>query len=320
MKPAAAALFIVAGWLLTACGPETGPIRISGATMGTTWSLQIADKVSQTQATELQTRISHQLDTLEKEISHWRADSALSLWNRSALTDWQPLPASLVEMVAVAQKVGNETHGALDVTAAPLVELWGFGPTPRRESAPSEAEIQAVLDNVGWHHLQVSTETGKIRKNRPEVAINVSSVAEGYAMDALIPMLRGAGIDNFLLEIGGEVAAFGRSPERGPWQVGIQAPEGGHGEALESLPLTGLCIATSGTYRHRYEKDSRTYAHIMDPRTGHPVEHRLVSVSVIHEKAILADAYATALMVLGPEKGRKVAEKLHLRTIWLEEK
>lgn len=304
---------------MTACRQKTAPASVTGSAMGTTWTLLVADAISKTKSNDLRALIQHELQALESEVSHWQRDSALSTFNQSASTEWANLPSSLYEMVALAQRVGRNTDGALDITAAPLVELWGFGPPPRRDAPPAEEEIQQAMKNVGAQYLEINPDTKQIRKTRPEVKINVASVTEGYLMDTLIAMLKAEGIHNFLLEVGGEVAAFGHAPEGGPWQVGIQAPDGQKGEILESLPLTDLCVATSGTYRHRYEKAGRTFSHIIDPRTGRPVEHGLISVSVIHEKAVLADAYATALLVLGPQKGRETAARLGLRVIWLEQ-
>lgn len=301
------------------CSKPPAPTSLTGEAMATTWTLQIADPITQAQATEVETLIHQEFQSVVQAVSHWQKDSDLSRWNRSLSTGWQSVPEPLVEMVKVAQKIGRETEGALDITAAPLVELWGFGPTPRREALPSQEEISHILRQVGWQHLELNPEARQLRKDQPEVQINVASVTEGYVMDRLITMLKAKGIQHFLLEVGGEVAAVGHPPEGGPWRVGIQAPDQDKGASLESLPLSDLCIATSGSYRHRYEKDDHSYSHILDPRAGRPIEHKLVSVSVIHPSCILADGYATALMVLGPVEGREVAERLGLRVIWLEE-
>ena len=301
------------------CSRESKPVKLDGPTMGTTWSLQIADKISEAKERDLSAFIHHELSALEDELSHWKTDSDLSRWNRSTDTEWQSVSRSLAKTVAIAQRIGQETDGALDVTAGPLIQLWGFGPSSSHARIPTDEEIAEALKLVGASHLEVETLSPSLKKDQPSVQINVASVTEGYAMDELILMLKAEGLKNFLLEIGGEVAAVGHAPEGGPWQVGIQAPDGAKGETLEKLPLMDTCIATSGSYRHRYEKDGRTYSHLIDSRTGRPIEHKLVSVSVIHPQCVLADGYATALMVLGPVEGRKVAQRLGLRVIWLEE-
>jgi thiamine biosynthesis lipoprotein len=308
---------VVLTCLLIGCSDKTPPL-LQGETMGTTWSLQIADQISPSKAQDIAALIRHELSVLEHELSHWQKDSSLSQWNGSTSTEWETVPQSLAETVAIAQKIGQETSGALDITAAPLIRLWGFGPASNPAHVPLEAEIDAALKLVGNHLLQVKTPPA-LKKHLAGVQINVASVAEGYAIDTLIRLLKAESLKNFLLEIGGEVATVGHTPDGGPWQVGIQAPDGSPGDTLERIPLTDACIATSGSYRHRYERQGQTYSHILDPRTGRPVEHKLVSVSVIHPRCVLADGYATALMVLGPEEGRKVAQRLGLRVIWLEE-
>jgi len=154
-----------------------------------------------------------------------------------------------------------------------------------------------------------------LKKDVPELRINVASVTEGFVIDELITMLKVKGMSDFLLEVGGEVAAMGLSPTGQPWQVGIQTPEAAPGKVMETLPLSDVCVSTSGSYRHR--QGSQT--HLIDPRTGRPISSALASVSVIHPSCALADGYATALMVLGPDRGKTVAEKLGLRVIWILE-
>ncbi|MBB5037781.1 FAD:protein FMN transferase [Prosthecobacter dejongeii] len=304
---------------LAGCGGERPPALLQGSTMGTTWSLQIADSIPETTAQEIATVIRQDLQKLEAELSHWQADSDLTRWNQNLSTEWKEVPAALAETVALAQRISQETDEALDVTLAPLVALWGFNQKERRTQLPTEPEIQAALALVGWDKLEVETQPPRLKKHHPRVQINVAAVTEGYAMDLLNQKLQDRGLKNFLLELGGEVLARGNAPDGHPWRVGVQAPDGDKAESLETLALRETCIATSGSYRHRFEKDGRTYSHLLDPRTGRPIEHRLVSVSVLHPQCALADGYATALMVLGPEKGRQVAQKLGLRVIWLEE-
>ncbi len=298
------------GLMLTSCRDEAALRQVAGPTMGTTWSLQATGATD-----DIRGLIQSHLDQREAVFSHWKADSPLSLFNASQSTDWFPVPLELVRVVKLAHEIGLETGGVLDVTVGPLVEAWGFGPAGR----PSASPARPALDSIGWRHLAWRQEPPALKKDRPEVRINVAAVTEGFVMDELVLKLKDHGLRDFLLEIGGEVAAIGHGPDGGPWRVGVQSPDGEKGETLEALPLTDLCIATSGSYRHRYEKDGHTYSHLMDPRTGRPVEHRLVSVSVIDPSCAVADGHATALMILGPVEGRAVAARLGLRVVWLEE-
>ncbi|WP_395743972.1 FAD:protein FMN transferase [Prosthecobacter sp.] len=294
--------------LLGGCSRSDVPATLGGRTMGTTWSLRLDAGARLDRAGDLQT----QLDTWEGMLSHWRPDSAVSRFNASASTDWIAVPAELVEVVELARQIGGEADHALDITLAPLIDLWGFGAGGRRDSAPTEAEIEKARAQCGWQHLHTRHDPPALRKDIPGLRINVSAVAEGWALDRMARQLELAGVSKFLLEIGGEVLA------RGEWRVGVQTPAAPPGEAAQTLLLKNQAIATSGTYRQHFCAGGQDYAHILDPRTGRPVEHALASVSVVHESAAQADGYATALLVLGPEAGRRLAQKLHLRVIWFE--
>jgi thiamine biosynthesis lipoprotein len=294
--------------LLSGCSRDDPPVTLGGRTMGTTWSLRVDGGAG----TMSQKEIQQQLDSWESIISHWRPDSAISRFNTSTSTDWIAVPAELVEVVELAEQIGNDTDHALDLTLAPLIDLWGFGAKDRRDTAPTEAEIAGAKAKCGWQHLHTRRDPPALRKDIPELRINVSAVAEGWAMDHLAQHLESKGITHFLLETGGEVLA------RGEWRVGIQTPAAPVGEAAQTLRLKDQTIATSGVYRQHFSADGKDYAHILDPRTGRPIEHKLASVSVIHSSAAQADGYATALLVLGPEAGRQLAEKLGLHVVWFE--
>ena len=268
--------------------------------MGTTWSLKSKEATE-----EVRQVIQSHLDQREAVLSHWRKDSALSAFNASSSTDWGPVPGELVQVVELARRVANDTDGALDITLAPVIESFGFA--PKLHTQTTEEPV------TGWQHLQSRLDPPALKKDVPQLRINVASVTEGFVMDELVRLLEQRGLSDFLLEIGGEIAAVGHAPDGKPWQVGIQTPDAAQGESLQTLPLSDQCVATSGTYRHNKGGQS----HLIDPRTLKPVEHDLASVTVIHESCALADGYATALMVLGPERGPEVAKKLNLRVLWI---
>lgn len=305
MRRALHALLIL---LLCGCSREELRITLGGRTMGTAWTLRADADVQSTRQIDLQ----QQLDTWESILSHWRPDSALSRFNSSTSTDWIAAPAELIEVVELAQQIGRDTDHALDITMAPLVDLWGFGAKGKRDSPPTAAEIAAAKAKCGWQHLQTRHDPPALRKSRPDLQINVSAVAEGWALDKIAKHLESIGTARFLLEIGGEVLA------RGEWRVGIQTPGAPPGEAAQILQLKDQSIATSGVYRQNFTAEGKQRSHILDPRTGRPIEHHLASVSVIHSSGAQADGYATALLVLGPEQGRQIAQKLGLLVVWFE--
>ncbi len=303
------ALLIFAALALTAGCTREGTVTVMGGpTMGTTWQL----RASAPFPVGLAEQVRQKLAAWEAVLSHWQPTSAVSQFNASQSTDWIPAPAELVEVVELAQQIGAETDHALDITLGPLIDLWGFGVAGRRDSPPTEAEIAAAKAHCGWQHLHARQQPPALRKDIPQLRINVSAVAEGWALDHLARHLEAAGLTNFLLEIGGEVLA------RGEWRVGIQTPAAPPGESEQTLLLRDQALATSGVYRQRFTTDGRDYAHIIDPATARPIAHRLASVSVLHAQAAQADGFATALLVLGPEKGRMLAQKRGLHAVWFE--
>jgi thiamine biosynthesis lipoprotein len=298
--------------LLCGCSRDEKLVTLGGHTMGTTWSLKVYSRSFN--QVFVQTKVQQQLDPWEAMLSHWRPDSAVSHFNAATSTDWIDVPAELVEVVELAQQIGRETDHALDITLAPLIDLWGFGATGKRDSPPTDAEIAQAKMQCGWQHLHTRHDPPALRKDIPTLRINVSAVAEGWALDKMTRQLELTGFSRFLLEIGGEVLA------RGEWRVGVQTPSAPPGESAQTLLLKDRAIATSGVYRQHFSATGSEYGHVIDPRTGRPVEHHLASVSVVDALAAQADGFATALLVLGPDAGRRLAEKLHLRVIWFEHK
>lgn len=302
-------LCILVALILTGgCSREGETSAGGGATMGTTWSLHTLPPLRQQVVQDLQ----RQLDDWESMLSHWRADSAVTRFNGSTSTAWVAVPAEVVEVVELAQQIGAATDHALDITVAPLIELWGFGATGARSTPPTAAEIAAARARCGWRHLHVRQDPPALRKDIPGLRINVSAVAEGWALDRLARQLESKGIQHFLLEIGGEVLT------RGKWPVGVADPGAPSGLVAQTVVVENQSVATSGVYRQRFHHDGKEYAHVIDPRTGRPVEHALASVTVIHPSAAQADGHATALLVLGPEEGRRLAKKLGLGVLWFE--
>lgn len=274
-------------------------LNLTGSTMGTTWSLKGPRLTKQTHRL-----VQAHLDAREALLSHWRNDSVLSRFNQNPSTDWQPVPLELVQVVQLARRIALQTEGVLDITLAPVIEQFGF--------APRLSDQPAV---TGWPYLQDRLDPPALRKKVANLRLNVACVTEGFVVDELVALLKEQGYRDFLLEVGGEIAAIGHAPGGGPWQIGVQSPDATPGTALQMLPLSDQCAATSGSYRQR--RAGRT--HLIDPRTQQPIAHSLVSVTVLHDSCAVADGFATALMILGPQEGRRIAEKQGLRVIWIEE-
>lgn len=302
--------------LLTACdrGPE--PLKLSGFTMGTTYHVTVADAES-ADADALQKELDELLIAFNEVASTYISDSELNRLNRASADEWHPISDTLFDMLFMSMELSWLTSGAFDVTVAPLVNLWGFGPEgePR---VPAQEELDEALQRVGFQHMEIDFADPKVRKTR-DITLDLSAIAKGYGVDLVALWLERKGYGNFMVEIGGEVVARGSSPRGDAWRIGIEQPAELPGSVNRAIRISDVGVATSGDYRNYFEAQGKRYSHIINPVTGRPVEHSLVSVTVISETAAYADALATAFTVMGPEKTRRFAEQ-HEIAVYLIEK
>ena len=291
--------------VLSGCAYEV----VTGQAMGTTYAItaNCPDRLPTAAVAAL-------LERIDARMSTYDGASELMRFNRGPVGDWVPVSRELVEVVAAAKQVAEHTGGALDPTVAPLVALWGFGVGARRE-APDDALVSAARRLVGHRHVRYRRAPPALMKDRV-LSMDLSAIAKGHAVDRMADTLRAAGCRAFLVEFGGEITAHGPAPSGGPWRIGIDSPSGA-GRIDEAITLRDAGLATSGDYRQYTERDGRRDAHIIDPRSGYPVRHRLASVTVVAESARLADAYATALMVLGEHAGRRFADDAGLAALFI---
>jgi len=305
--------------VLGACGP-TPPeqLVLGGATMGTGWTVKVTRPPAGTDAEHLRAGIEAVLEAVNAAMSNWRADSQISRFNRHAGSDWFPIPASFAEVMREALAVSRASGGAFDVTVAPLVDLWGFGPAQRRDSVPDAEAITAARARVGWQRLELRLQPPALRKQVPELTLELGAIAKGYAVDAVAAALEARGVHDYLVEIGGELFGRGRNARGEPWRIGIERAEPGAAQVDRVVHLDGEALATSGDYRNFFEADGRRYSHEIAPATGYPVTHATAAVSVIAASCMRADAWATALLVLGREAGLAVAEREGLAVRFVE--
>ncbi len=302
-------------FLIPDCPRDTRLPQTSGPTMGTTWRLTLAEGDARKASQMVQSR----LDALESMFTNWRRDSVVSRFNDSRTTEWQPVPGELAEVMTFAQRLSKETGGAFDATASPLIELWGFGVAKPTHSIPSDESIAAARSRVGWQKVEVQVDPPMLRKTQADVEINVSGLVEGYAVDDLVKRLRDAGHTDFLLDVGGELYASGAKPDGTPWRVGVQQPDAEKGVVTGALAIQDKALSTSGTYQRFFEVEGKRYPHVLDARTGRPVTHSLVSVSVIADSCFKADSWTTALLILGLKEGKETAARLGIDALFLEE-
>lgn len=272
--------------------------RIGGPAFGTWWDLTLPSRLD---AEPLRPVLEAVLDRVDRLMSPWRPDSAIAGFNAAHHVDWLPLNGEIITVARAAATLRRASDGAFDPAVGPLVGRWGFGPI-NGEGPPTDTAFVASGD--------------ALRKRQPDLTLDLCGIAKGYALDRMVRVLLELGVEDFVIDLGGEVATQGRHPEGRNWQVAVEDPRPGYGGAAEILALAGRAIATSGDKINAYTLGSRRYSHIIDPATAEPVQGAMASVSVIASSAMLADGWATALMAAGAD-GPALAERNALDALFL---
>ena len=299
---------LVALLVLPGCGPRP-QLRLSGRTMGTTWHVTLVGRGS---AVLLQEKIERRLEEINQGLSTYREDSEIRRFNRFRRKSEEfPISRDFLQVMKVAARVFELSGGAWDGTVMPLVDLWGFGPAGPVGEPPGEEKIASALAQVGFAKIEIR-DSGALVKHDPSVTLDLASIAKGYGVDQVAELVRREGFTDFIVEIGGEVRAGGARRDGRPWRVGISRPrpDALPDEVYRVAFLHDEGFATSGDYRNYLVRDGVRYSHILDPRTGHPVTNKVVSVSIRAPDCTLADGLATAVMVMGAEEGLALVERL----------
>lgn len=301
----------ILSFALLGCGADHGKfsvLELAGPTMGTSYSVKLVALPAQIDADVLQAQIDSSLQRIEQRMSTYQQDSELSLFNQSESTDWVDVSTELCGVIDAALAI-SEVTSAFDITVGPLVNLWGFGPADSLPEPPDHGAIEETLQQTGFEMLHAQCATPAIRKDRADIYVDLSAYAKGHAVDQIATLLSDQGLDNYLVEIGGELRAHGHNAGGNPWSVAIEKPADFESAVQTIVQLTDVAIATSGDYRNFFLFSGQRYSHTIDPNTGYPVTHNTAAVSVIGETAAFADAMATALLVLGVDEGLPLAER-----------
>jgi thiamine biosynthesis lipoprotein len=307
--------------LLTACSrPSPEPVAVGGlAFFSMAWQVKVSRLPPSLSAEELQSRLQRSLDQANKVLSTYQPDTELMRFNATPVG--RPFSASpmLTQALRTACQVSDATDGVYDVTVGPLVDLWGFGPRAVPERIPDTREIDLARVRVGWRKLAI--DSGENRLTRlADVQVDLSSIGEGVGVDALTGELEHLGINDYMVSVAGTLRVSGRKPDGSTWQIAVEKPDAS-GLPQQMLKLQGkVVVSTSGAYRNYHEIQGVRYSHTIDPRTGYPITHKGVSVTVVlpEAQATLADAWATALNALGPEEGLVIADKMRIPAYYLE--
>jgi thiamine biosynthesis lipoprotein len=296
--------------LFAGCGIQN-EVAFSGKTMGTVYHIKIVTGFFDN-TKDLKHKVEMKLEDINNSMSTYRKNSEISRFNAlDRIGEKFYVSDDFLHVMTVAQNIYQLTGGAWDGTIKPLVNLWGFGNSINKNRIPSKSEIQAILPDIGFNHIEISPDR-YLLKRKASISLDLASIAKGYAVDQVAMLIRTNGIENFLVEIGGEVYASGLRKDGKHWKIGINRPQidAPYDQVFKILTLKDKAFATSGDYRNYFEIDGKRFSHILDPQNGYPVTNGVVSVSIISDTCTFADGLATAVMVLGPEKGLDLVNSL----------
>lgn len=311
-------------FLLVSCSFQRGEeFFFHGKTMGTSYSVKIffyvpffSEKILDSKKEEIQQKIEDLLKSINQEMSTYISDSAISTFNKYPAKEWFTISSNFKEVLESSLHMERETKGAFDVTVGPLVNIWGFGPEEKELYSPSEEEIKKTKAIVGMKFLEIKKNKDyQIRKLKEGVYLDFSAIAKGYGVDMVAGLIESLGYENYLVEIGGDLRTNGLRKGK-PWSIAIEEAVMSRGKVQSILKMKDMSLASSGDYRNYYEIEGKRFSHMIDPRSARPISHSLAAVSVLHKDCTLADAWATALMVLGEKEGHALAEAKKLRAIF----
>jgi thiamine biosynthesis lipoprotein len=294
----------LAGLLLAAGCDTKREHTLAGRTMGTTYTVKVVTGYFGS-VSGLQEKVDRRLDQINLSMSPYLKDSEISRFNRFQRIGVEfPISMDFLRVMKLAIQIHALSEGDWDGTVNPLVDLWGFGRSGRAHKRPPPEKIAALLSDIGFEKIEVK-DSGALVKRQAAVSLDLSSIAKGYGVDQVADEIRRAGFSDFLVEIGGEVYAAGVRPDGRPWRVGINRPQADarFDEVYKVVSLKNQALATSGDYRNYFVENGVRYSHIIDPKTGYPVPQGVVSVSILADNCTLADGLATAVMVMGAERG-----------------
>ncbi|WP_420812222.1 FAD:protein FMN transferase [Photobacterium salinisoli] len=301
-------MLLVMALVVSGCSEQRQLIHLTGSTMGTYYSIKLIEQEGLPSEVALQKEIDRRLELVNDQMSTYREDSELSQFNQHRSSEPFEVSADTATVVREAIRLSKLTDGALDVTVGPLVNLWSFGPEARPDVVPTDEELDARRQEVGIEHLKVQGNT--LIKDMPGLYVDLSSIAKGYGVDVVADYIASLGVNDYLVEIGGEIRLKGKNLEGVPWRIAIEKPTQDGSRSIQEVVEPGeMAVATSGDYRNYFEENGVRYSHLINPITGKPITNHVVSVTVMHPKCMTADALATAFSVMGEEKAIALANQ-----------
>lgn len=315
-------LLVGIGWLVShwagGGSPATEVYSLSGPAQGSTYHVSYWHPTPVDQAA-LEQAITAELARIDLVMSNYRADSVIEQFNQTASTQAQDVGDELVALVEQARQISSASQGCYDLTIKPLFDLWGF--KADKFHRPTADELTYTLQSVGMAKL-AKVDSSHLQKQVPTLRFDVSSIAQGYTVDKLADILRQYGIHNFLVEVGGEMVVEGQKPADKPWRVAIDKPLPGEQKLQKIIEIhqtKPISVVTSGTYRHYFDEQGQRFSHVLNPKTGQPVQHHTVSTTVIMDNGTLGDGWSTAFLCLGSEAGLAIADQLAIPVLFIDQ-
>lgn len=293
---------------ISGCDLEPSFEKMGGRTMGTSWSLTYLPPNSDHNASALRAALEAELLDINQSMSTYIADSEINLVSSAPVNEPIKVSNGFAYVLDQALTLSRLSGGAYDVTVEPLILLWGFGPEFKKDDLPSEAEVETARAQVGYEALEFDLASRTLVKTSPR-ALDFSSIAKGFGVDRLADLLLSRGINNFMVEIGGELKVQGLNPQGQPWRIAVRSPQSDAPEVATTIALTDMGVATSGDYFNFFRVGGQNYSHLIDPTTGWPIRHEVVSVTVVDPSVTRADGLATSLLVLGKDEALALAEE-----------
>ncbi|MEM7073963.1 MAG: FAD:protein FMN transferase [Pseudomonadota bacterium] len=310
-------LVVIAAFVLSGCWSQTTRIELQGETMGTTFSIVAIDRTGAMDPAAVRTAVELTLKEVNAAMSNWDPESEVSRFNDSG-THPVAISPELAEIMQTANAVHVASQGAFDVTLGPLIALWGFGHDTPDGRVPDLEDIKQAQSIIGQSDvLKLTRMPDTLQKSDERVSVHLAAIAKGYGIDRIAGTLQDLGLRDYMVEIGGDLVTAGLNDRDTFWRIGIERPDPTDKRVEDVIPISDQGMATSGDYRNYFEQDGVRYAHILDATTGHPITHTTASVTVLADSAMLADAWATALLALGAERGLPVAEKNNLAVFFI---
>lgn len=301
---------------LAACKPGSAVFEITGLTMGTTYNVVAVDPGMGIRKGDVQGAIDGALARVNAGMSNWDASSEISRFNAQPAGNTVPVSPELAHVMQAAEQVHQASAGRFDTTMGPLIELWGFG-APGSTAMPTDAAIAQARARAG-HANTLQVGHGHLTKTRSDAQVYLAAIGKGFGADLVGQSLAALGIEDYMVEIGGDLVTSGRNPDGRAWQIGIETPQAHDRGVMEVVGVSNLGLASSGDYRNYFEQDGQRFSHVIDPTTGRPIEHKTASATVLAENAMLADAWATAMLTLGSARGLEIAAAQNVAVMFVD--